>query len=74
MAVINKLTLTFGTADGKSATMSYKYVKSDITSANVKALINAILTNGVIFASNPVTAKGAKLVQTEETAIDISDD
>ena len=73
MAVINKLSLTFTTDTGKSTTFSYKYAKTNVTTSQVKALMAAIIANNAIFSSVPVAAKSAKLVKTEEDAIDISE-
>ncbi|MBQ7592726.1 MAG: DUF2922 domain-containing protein [Synergistaceae bacterium] len=73
MAVINKLSLTFGTSTGTNTTLSFKYAKSNITATQVKALMNGIIANNVLWSSVPTVAKGAKLIQTEETAIDISE-
>lgn len=73
MAVINKLSLTFSTESGTNATLSYKYAKSNVTSAQVKALMTAIIANKAIFSAALSAAKSAKLVRTEEDAIDISD-
>ena len=73
MATVNKLSITFVTATGTSMTLAYKYVKSNVTISNVQALITAIIANKVIFSSQPVSARSAKLIQTEETPIDISE-
>ena len=72
MAVVNKLSISFVTETGTTS-MNFKYVKSNVTAANVKALISAIIANNSIYVKQPLAAKSAKLVQTDETAIDISE-
>ncbi len=72
MASGTKLVLGFQNAAGTSMTLSYNHVKASATTANVKALMNGIIANGVIFANVPVVAKSAKLVTTTEDEYDLS--
>ncbi len=67
-----KLVLGFETAAGKSMTLTYNYAKPSATTAQVKALMNGIITNGSIFAAVPATAKSATQVVTEENSYDLS--
>ncbi|MBQ7170348.1 MAG: DUF2922 domain-containing protein [Synergistaceae bacterium] len=72
MAAGTKLVCTFETSDDKTTSMTFSYADPGATSTEVKALMNAIITNGVIFASVPVTAKSAKTVTTSENEYDLS--
>ncbi len=72
MAAGTKLVCTFGTSEEKTSTMTFNYAKSEPTEANVKAFMNAVIANGVIFENVPVTAKSAKTVTTTENVYDLS--
>ena len=67
MATIYKFEFTFGTADGGTTTMKIPYANTDQGATQVNNFMNAIITNGSIFAKVPVSKKSAKLVKTEET-------
>ncbi len=67
-----KLVLGFETAEGKSMTLTYNHAKPSATAAQVKALMEGIITNGSIFSTAPVTAKSATKVVTEESEYDLS--
>ena len=71
MASGTKLVLEFGTSNGGITTFSFNYAKPSTTTANVKALMNGIISNGDIFANVPATMKSAKLVTTNESAYDL---
>ena len=72
MAAGTKLVCTFETGDDKTTSMTFNYADPGATLSEVKALMNAIVTNGVIFANVPVTAKSAKNVTTSEHEYDLS--
>ena len=72
MAAGTKLVVGFQTSTGKSMTLTYNHASPSATKANVKALMNGIIANGLIFASVPATAKSAKLVTTTESEYDLS--
>ena len=67
-----KLVLTFAKANGDSLSQTYSNAKSNVSSANVKALMEGIIANGAIFTSVPAVMKSAKIVTTTETAVDLS--
>ncbi len=67
-----KLVLGFETAEGKSMKLTYNHANPSATTAQVKALLNGIITNGSIFAAVPVTAKSATQVTTSESEYDLS--
>lgn len=67
-----KLILSFLDGDDKAISFSYNHSKSSIDTEDVAALMNAMVTNGAIFKKVPVSKKGAKIVKTEETIIDVS--
>ena len=72
MAAGTKLSITYQTADGNAKTLSYSYVNPNVQASTVKALTAALVTNGSIFASPPVSIKSAKTVETTENDIDLS--
>ena len=73
MAAGTKLVLGFETSNGSTTTLSFSYAKPTATLAQVKAAMNAITTNGEIFATVPVTSKSAKMVTTTETDYDLDE-
>lgn len=74
MANTRKLVCTFLDNEGNTMNLSYNYIMeaSELDDADVKALMNAIITNGSIFERTPTTAKSAKIVVTTEEEVDIS--
>lgn len=73
MAVVNTLKLTFVTAAGDTKTINLKHAKSNPSISGVKTAMNTVISNNSIFANQYAVKKSAKLVQTEETPIDISE-
>ena len=69
----SKLVLEFEGTKG-DVKFSYNYADPDVTLARVKALTQGLITNGSIFANQPLTAKSAKIVTTTETDYDISNE
>lgn len=68
----SKLVLEFiGT--GSHVKFNYKYADPEMTEANVKALMQGLITNGSIFENPPLEAVSAKLVTTTEDDFDLSD-
>ena len=72
MAAGTKLVCTFGTSTDGTTSFTFNYAKPGATTTNVKALMNAMITNGAIFANVPVTMKSAKTVTTSENEYDLS--
>lgn len=72
MAATTKLVMTFTGTNNNDVTLSYNYAKSDASTANIKSLIQGIITNGSIFSNPPVSAKEAKLITTTETEVDLN--
>ena len=70
----NRLVLEFYDSNRGTITMTYNHAEEseDIRTADVRALVNAIITNGSIFQSVPVSAKSAKLVMTSESEFQLS--
>lgn len=66
-----KAYLVFNAADEKTVTFSYPS-KSAISSANMITVMDAFITNGSIFKTEPVSKKAAYIVATDQTNIDIS--
>ena len=73
MAAGTKLVLGFETSTGNSLVMTYNYAKPSAGLANIKALMNGIITNKDIFARQPATAVSAKEVTTSENIYDLED-
>lgn len=71
MATTSTLQLTFGTASGNK-TWKFKYVDSSASTANIKAVAQAMIDNGSVFPNPPLTIGSGKIVTTEETNIDLS--
>ncbi|MBQ7197075.1 MAG: DUF2922 domain-containing protein [Synergistaceae bacterium] len=72
MASVSKLSLTFAKENGDSMSINYSYADPNASASNIKTLMQSIVTNGDIFENPPVAIKSAKIVTTEETAIDLS--
>ena len=68
----NRLVLEFYDSNRGTITMTYNHADEDVTTANVRALVNAIITNGSIFQTSPITAKSAKLVVSTESEFQLS--
>ena len=67
----SKLVLTMTTSDGEK-NFSYNYANPSATTANVKAVGQALITHGSIFENVPTEFKAAKIVTTTETVYDLS--
>ena len=72
MASVTKLVMNFSKENGDNLQLSYNYADSNASSSNIKTLMQSMVTNGDIFENVPTAIKSAKLVVTEETAIDLS--
>ncbi len=72
MAEGTKLVLTFNTSEGKTTTININYAKPSATTAQVKALMQAMITNTDVFAATLTSAKSAKTVTTSEATYDLS--
>ena len=72
MATVSKLVLTFLDSNGGKVTQNHNHADPDVTDAQVKSLMQTIVTNGSIFATPPSAIQSAKIVTTETTSIDLS--
>ncbi len=72
MAISTKLSLSFTKSNGDAINMNYGNIKQDVSAANVKSLMEGIVANGSIFEKVPAAIKSAKIITTEETAVDLS--
>ena len=68
----SKLVLEFEGTSGE-VKFNYNYANPSASTANIKALVNGIITNGSIFENPPTKAVSAKIVTTTEDIIDITD-
>lgn len=71
MAVISTLKIKMGTLSG-TKTFSFKYAKNGVTSAQVKALAQALITNGSVYKYPPQVLDSATLEKVETDTIDVS--
>lgn len=72
MAVISTLKMRMGTLSGEK-TFSFKYVNAaTLTAEKVKALAQAMITNGEVYKYPPQVLTSATLEQVESTSIDVS--
>ncbi len=71
MASSANLVLTFGDTYDRDLVAVYPYIDTEVEAASVKALMQSIIANGSIFDLPPVTMKSAKIVETDETFIDL---
>ena len=72
MAAGTKIVLSFGNASGNTVNYSYNYGNSEALASDVKAAMNAMITNGSIFRNVPTSIKAAKAIVTSETEFDLS--
>ena len=73
MADSMKLVITCKCEDGKEHNFGWKHAQEMPELTDVKALAQALVTNGSIFENVPTEATSAKVVVTSENDIDISD-
>ena len=71
MASGNKLQLRMGTTAGIK-TWSFNYAKSNASTANINALMDAMITNGSIYKYPPLTKESATIIQTSEINVPVS--
>lgn len=67
-----QLKLSFLTSEGKKLTTVYNNADSEVTSSNVNALMDALITNGEIFDTPPATKESANLIITETNPITVT--
>lgn len=71
MAVVTTLKMKMGTLSGVK-TFSFKYADPDVSTANIKALGNALIANGAIYKYPPQTIDSVSVetVNTQEIELD----
>lgn len=69
---INTLRMKFKDSNDTAIWFSYARVKANPTSAQVKALMQGIITNNAIFQKTPSTMVAAEIVAKTTTDIDLS--
>lgn len=72
MATSTKLKMDFAKSNGDDMSITYNYIKNNVSNANVKALMEGMITNGAIYEKVPAIIKSATIITTEETAVDLS--
>lgn len=65
------LYLKFGTLSGEK-TWKFSLVKENATTANVKALVQAMIDNGSIYETPPLSAVSATIKHVTDTVYDLS--
>ena len=73
MAEGTKLVIQYATATGDTINHTWNYANGSASTAAVKALAGATITNGSIFTKVPVLTKSAKLVTTTESEYDLDE-
>lgn len=71
MAATTKLILRFGTLSGEK-NFTYNYGNADAPDSDVKAAMQAMITNGSIFKYPPLSMISAKVQVTTESEFDLS--
>ena len=66
-----KLVIKYKTSDG-TVTHTWAHADEDVTTANVRSLCQATITNSSLFLKPPVAVDSAKLVITTESEFQIS--
>ena len=72
MATSARLSLNFTKSSGELMNITYSNVKQNVSSANVKALMQGIIANGDIFSNRPVAIISAEIITTDKTVVDLS--
>lgn len=72
MAAGVKLQLKFGTMAGEKV-WNFSRAKQNVTTAQVKALMTSMISNGAIYQEPPLTMRSAKVIVTTEDEFDLSD-
>ena len=70
MASGTTLQLVFEGSSG-DAIFVFPYADREVTTATVKTLMNGMIANKVIFENQPIAIKGAKLVTSTETTLNV---
>lgn len=71
MASGTKLVLQFVDDSGDTVSFSYAYGNDDVATATVTNAMNTMITNNAIFKRKPTAIKGAKVVITSETVLNL---
>ena len=70
----SRLVCKFKNLEGKAINKSFNYANASATAANVKALMNAIITNGDdVFNDVPTQKTSAQMITITTTDIDVED-
>lgn len=72
MASGSKVDLRFASSLGKELKFVYSNINPEVQVANVQALMNGMIANGSIFETAPAIIKGATLIETTETSLNVS--
>ena len=66
-----KLVIKYNTSDG-TVTHTWSHADEEVTTANVRTLINTTIANSSLFLKPPVSVDSAKLVVTTESEFQLS--
>lgn len=70
LSTVLQIKMTDGAGDPWQ--LNVKHVDDEAATADVKALVTGLITNGAIFEKAPTTAVSAQFVTTEVTDVDLS--
>lgn len=66
-----KLVIKYKTSDG-TVTHTWAHADEDVTTANVRTLVNTTISNSSLFLKPPVSVDSAKLVVTTESEFSLT--
>ncbi len=70
----SRLVCKFKNLEGKAVNKNFNYAKADVTDANVKTLMNAIIANGSdVFNDVPTQKTGAQVITTTTKDLEVTD-
>lgn len=70
----SRIVCKFKNLEGKALSKSFNYAKADVTDANVKTLMDAIIANGSdVFDDVPTQKTSAQVITTTTKDLDIED-
>ena len=73
MATTMTLRTKFKDAGGDNMTINFPYADEDTEDADVKALMNGIITNKALWQKQPTEKVSAEMISTTTVEFDISD-
>ena len=72
MTETSKLKLVFADATGNDLSFTLQHANKSVSGAEVKALMNGMISNGTIYETAPVAITSATMITTTETEINVN--